>query len=115
MSALDVNLEALAAVVSDALCGQCCASEIILHLVTSTFVKLADPLATLFNARTESKVHSKLQLSYYDDDLHIERAFRVQTSGTYSMLVWRDSGEEVILDVQGIIGQCLLPPLRRMR
>ena len=73
----------------------------------------AEALASLCKARVESDVRGRLQLCHYDNDAAIQQHFRVVNSGTYSMLVWRDSGEEVVLDVQGLIGECLLPPLAR--
>jgi len=72
-----------------------------------------DALAMLSSARAGSKICGKLQLSKYDDDAMIEQTFRVETTRRYSILVWRDSGEEAVLEIQGMLEECLLPPMTR--
>lgn len=68
-----------------------------------------DELSTL---RQESLARGKYQLSLYDDDDRILQDFEIKAGpGGYHFLVWRDSGDEVLLDVQGFVGESLLPPL----
>jgi hypothetical protein len=60
-----------------------------------------------------AKVHArrKLQLNQYDNDTSIAVNFRLhQTADNQTILVWRDTGEEVVLDVQGLVAKHSLPP-----
>ncbi|KAH7903828.1 hypothetical protein BJ138DRAFT_1120010 [Hygrophoropsis aurantiaca] len=64
-------------------------------------------------ARMNSSERQKVQLSAYDDDEKIESSFIIRRTPDqkYSLLLWRDSEREVVLDVQGFISQSMLPPL----
>ncbi|KAH7909520.1 hypothetical protein BJ138DRAFT_1114909 [Hygrophoropsis aurantiaca] len=59
----------------------------------------------------------KIQLSAYDDDEKIEASFMVHRgfNDKYTLLLWRDSGAEVVLDVQGYIASMMVPPLSAKR
>ncbi|KAJ8580980.1 hypothetical protein M405DRAFT_833284 [Rhizopogon salebrosus TDB-379] len=63
--------------------------------------------------RNESLKRQKDQLSAYDDDALINRTFTPWRSpdSKYTILVWQDTGQEVVFNVQGILTQCMLPPL----
>ena len=52
------------------------------------------------------------QLSSYDDDGRIRKYFQVKIGpGPYAFLIWKETGEEVVLEVQGLIFSCALPPI----
>ena len=62
--------------------------------------------------RAESATHKSYQLGEFDDDQKIRKSFKVQIGReNYAFLVWRDTGEEVVLQVQGLLMACSLPPL----
>lgn len=51
-------------------------------------------------------------LSQYDDYAKIGQHFLVKTApGGYSFLTWRDTEEEVVLDVCGLLSMSSLPPV----
>ena len=69
-------------------------------------------LENLATLRAESETHKSYQLGDFDDDQKIRRSFKVQVGReNYAFLVWRDTGEEVVLQVQGLLMACSLPPL----
>lgn len=71
-------------------------------------------LEDLARQRAESETHKSYQLCAFDDDDKIRRAFKIQVGReNYAFLVWRDTGEEVVLQVQGLLMACSLPPLSR--
>ncbi|KIM83356.1 hypothetical protein PILCRDRAFT_7287 [Piloderma croceum F 1598] len=60
----------------------------------------------------ESETHGSFQLAAFDDDTKIQKLFKVLVGReNYTFLVWRDTGEEVVLQVQGLLVACSLPPL----
>jgi hypothetical protein len=62
--------------------------------------------------RAASATHKSYQLGEFDDDQKIRKSFKVQVGReNYAFLVWRDTGEEVVLQVQGLLMACSLPPL----
>lgn len=69
-------------------------------------------LENLAMLRAESATHKSYQLGEFDDDQKIRKSFKVQVGReNYAFLVWRDTGEEVVLQVQGLLMACSLPPL----
>ena len=69
-------------------------------------------LENLATLRGESATHKSYQLGEFDDDQKIRRSFKVHVGReNYAFLVWRDTGEEVVLQVQGLLMSCSLPPL----
>ncbi|KIM84225.1 hypothetical protein PILCRDRAFT_6500 [Piloderma croceum F 1598] len=69
-------------------------------------------LENLATLRAESETHKSYQLGDFDDDQKIRRSFKVQVGReNYAFLVWRDTGEEVVLQVQGLLMACSLPPV----
>ena len=69
-------------------------------------------LENLAKLRAESETHRSHQLAAFDDDNIIRRSFKVHVGReNYAFLVWRDSGEEVVLQVQGLLVASSLPPL----
>jgi hypothetical protein len=69
-------------------------------------------LENLARLRAESDTYQSYQLAAFDDDSKIRRSFKVVVGPeNYAFLVWRDSGEEVVLQVQGMLVSCSLPPL----
>ena len=69
-------------------------------------------LENLAMLRAESVTHKSYQLGEFDDDQKIRKSFKVQIGcENYAFLVWRDTGEEVVLQVQGLLMACSLPPL----
>jgi len=69
-------------------------------------------LENLAMLRAESETHGSFQLAAFDDDNKIRRFFKVLVGReNYAFLVWRDTGEEVVLQVQGLLVACSLPPL----
>lgn len=71
-------------------------------------------LEILGGLRVASNVRGQFQLSAYNDDIKIQNAFKVKKGPeNYSFLVWRESEEEVVLDIQGLIAACTLPPITK--
>ena len=69
-------------------------------------------LENLATLRSESETHKSYQLAAFDDDQKIRQAFKVHLGReNYAFLVWRDTGEEVVLQVQGLVMACSFPPL----
>ena len=69
-------------------------------------------LENLAKLRAQSETHKSYQLGAFDNDDNIRSAFKVQVGQeNYAFLVWRDTGEEVVLQVQGLLMSCSLPPL----
>ena len=69
-------------------------------------------LENLARLHAESEKYRSYQLAAFDDDSKIRRSFKVLVGQeNYAFLVWRDSGEEVVLQVQGLLFSCSLPPL----
>ncbi|KAF8059048.1 hypothetical protein FPV67DRAFT_1675695 [Lyophyllum atratum] len=61
---------------------------------------------------TYSEQRRVLQLCQYDDDTKIRDLFEVKKmAGGYRFLQWRDSGDEVVLDVSGLLVSYHLPPI----
>ncbi|KAG2134073.1 hypothetical protein DEU56DRAFT_913743 [Suillus clintonianus] len=79
--------------------------------------KVVSAVQDVEHARLNSSERKKLQLSLYDDDEIILRSFFVRKSidGKYGVLLWRDSEQEVVFDVQGLLAKFMLPPLSRQR
>ena len=62
----------------------------------------------------ESEVHGKFQLGTYKDKGKIRSTFSVKSIvGGYSFLVWKDTDEEVVLDVMAFMAACELPPITK--
>ena len=69
-------------------------------------------LENLARLRAESETSQSYQLAAFDDDSKIRRSFKVVVGPeNYAFLVWRDSGEEVVLQAQGLLVSCSLPLL----
>lgn len=69
----------------------------------------------LANARSQKSdsLDSRWQLATYSDEALIDNAFSVNTtmSDEFVYLVWKDSQEEVILQVDGILVEAHHPPV----
>ncbi|KAF8057094.1 hypothetical protein FPV67DRAFT_1453586 [Lyophyllum atratum] len=66
------------------------------------------------NIRETSPEHGAFQLCKYDTLDKVRQEFQVQSKpGGYMFLEWRGTGEEVVLDVSGIIGATVLPPITK--
>jgi hypothetical protein len=64
--------------------------------------------------RVESEVCGKLQLCEYDDDVKIRCLFQINfMPGGYTFLAWKDTSDEVVLDVTGYIADYVLPPVTK--
>ena len=62
----------------------------------------------------ESEVRGKFQLGTYKDEGKIRSTFSVKLMvGGYSFLVWKDTDEEVVLDVMAFMAACKLPPITK--
>ena len=69
-------------------------------------------LENLAKLRVDSETHQSYQLAAFNDNNKIQRSFKVFIGReNYAFLVWRDMGEEVVLQVQGLLLACSLPPL----
>jgi hypothetical protein len=63
--------------------------------------------------RGQSDVQSRVQLAAFDNDEKIRSSFKVKVGPeNYCFMVWQDSEEEVVLEVQGLLQSCILPPVR---
>ncbi|KAF8058010.1 hypothetical protein FPV67DRAFT_1676827 [Lyophyllum atratum] len=66
------------------------------------------------NIRETSPEHGAFQLCKYNTLDKVRQEFQVQSKpGGYMFLEWRGTGEEVVLDVSGIIGATVLPPITK--
>ena len=62
----------------------------------------------------ESEVHGKFQLGTYEDEVKIRSTFGIKSMvAGYSFLVWKDTDEEVVLDVTAFVAACELPPITK--
>ena len=62
----------------------------------------------------ESEVRGKFQLGMYEDEAKIRSTFSIKsTVEGYSFLVWKDTDEEVVLDVTAFVAACELPPITK--
>jgi hypothetical protein len=62
----------------------------------------------------ESEVHGKFQLGMYKDEVKIRSTFSIKSKVEgYSFLVWKDTDEEVVLDVTAFVAACELPPIMK--
>lgn len=69
-------------------------------------------MENLGRLRHDSEVRGSCQLSAFNDDAKIRRSFEIKKGPeNYTFLVWRETQEEVGLDVQGLISSCALPPI----
>lgn len=67
-------------------------------------------LAKWGNTHVQSEACRRLQLCEYDDDAKIRQTFQINTMpGGYAFLVWKDTLEEVVLDVTEFIANYTLP------
>jgi hypothetical protein len=74
-------------------------------------------LEDIEHVRAETTDRKRLQMNLYDDDEAINRHFCIRKSAEnkYGVLLWRDSEQEVIFDVQGVLAKFMLPPLSQRR
>jgi hypothetical protein len=107
---MDDHAENLKKVLKDPVC---CRYQIVFKsIVYLRNVNLVGKLENLARLRAESQAYRSYQLAAFDDDSKIRRSFKVLVGQeNYAFLVWRDSGEEVVLQVQGLLVGCSLPPL----
>ncbi|KAF8219519.1 hypothetical protein L208DRAFT_1339472 [Tricholoma matsutake] len=83
----------------------------LLQLLTTSPV---NSLSKWAQTHVESEVHGKLQLSEYDDDVKIRCSFQINSMpGKYTFLVWKDTSDEVVLNVTGYIADYVLPPVTK--
>jgi hypothetical protein len=77
---------------------------------------VAESLQKWAKSRAESDVRGKLQLCEYDDDAKIRHTFSIKVmAGRYSFLVWKDTDDEVVLDIPAFIASCDLPPVTKKK
>ena len=59
-----------------------------------------------------SKTHGQYQLSAFDNDINIQKQFKME-DGPHgiSFLLWRETSKEVVLQLQGLLWLCTLPPI----
>lgn len=82
--------------------------------VAKVTIVVVQRLDKLIELRSRSEVRGKYQLNAYNDDARIQRTFKVVSGPEqYSFLVWRDSEEEAVFYVQGLLASCSLPPVFR--
>jgi hypothetical protein len=68
-------------------------------------------MVRVYETRAEGE-RSAVQLAKYSSYLDIEKVFQVtEDAGGNARLFWKDTAEEVVLDVQGYIVKQDLPPL----
>lgn len=82
-----------------------------LHILRTSHNNTVRESAKWSKARLQSKQRKVFQLANYNDTQSIRDNFIVSTTGQLSTLLWRETNEEVVLDVSGIIAWCLLPPV----
>ena len=76
------------------------------------FVILGGQLEILEGLRATSEVQGQYQLGAFDDEAKIEKMFKVKKGPeNYTFLVWRETEEEVVLDIQGLVAAFTLPPV----
>jgi hypothetical protein len=69
-------------------------------------------LEELAALRKGSKSHGQYQLSAFDNDVKIQKLLKVEDGPSgLSFLLWREMNEEVVLQLQGLLLSCALPPI----
>ena len=108
--AMNVSLETLKCVLTDATCGELI--NVNVDNSEDLFFPTVGKLENLSKVRQESEIHGPCQLSAFNDKAKIQRSFELKAGPeNYTFLVWRGTEEEVCLDVQGLIASCALPPI----
>ena len=63
--------------------------------------------------REQSNERSGMQLATFDSDEKIRSSFKIKVGlEKYAFLVWQDTEEEAVFELQGLIQSCALPPIR---
>ena len=108
--AMNVSLETLKCVLTDATCGELI--NVNVDNSEDLFFPTVGKLENLSKVRQESEICGPCQLSAFNDKAKIQRSFELKAGPeNYTFLVWRGTEEEVCLDVQGLIASCALPPI----
>ena len=69
-------------------------------------------LDDLSHLRMGSESRAGFQLCAFDSEEEIQKLLKVTVGPeNYSFLVWRDLGEEVVLEMQHLLLSCALPPI----
>jgi hypothetical protein len=108
--AAPIPVALLVRTLSEDKCGMSKLYFLLLLLIAVT----VNSLTRWAQTRVESEARGKLQLCEYDDDAKIRRSFRTNSMpGGYTFLVWKDTSDEVILDVPGYVADYVLPPVTK--